>query len=94
MIWTKIWILHEIQLVDGIDKARVQIGQHIMWIRVLIVIPRRTGRLQFQVIQRQRIRIVIQLVKIAAIQREIRAAEAIIRIGWIICENKVEREIS
>lgn len=58
MIRAKVRVLHEIQLVDGIDKARVQIGQHIMRIGMLVrvamvVVARRAGRLQLQIVQRQ-----------------------------------------
>lgn len=89
MIRAEVRVLHEIQLVDGIDKARVQIGQHIvrigMLIRVaMVVVARRAGRLQLQIVQRQRVGIIIQLIEVAAIQREIRAAEAIVRVGRVV----------
>lgn len=89
MIRAEVRVLHEIQLVDGIDKARVQIGQHIvrigMLIRVaMVVVARRAGRLQLQIVQRKRVGIIIQLIEVAAIQREIRAAEAIVRVGRIV----------
>lgn len=85
VVRAEVRVLHEIQLVDGIDKARIQIGQHVVRIRVLIVVPRRTGRLQLQIVQGQRIGVVIQLVKVAAVQRKVGAAEAVIRIGRIVC---------
>lgn len=88
MVRAEVRVLHEIQLVDGIDKARVQIGQHVVGIRVLVVIARRTGRLQLQIVQRQRVGVIIQLVKVAAVQREVGAAEAVVRIGRIVCKQE------
>lgn len=88
MVRAEVRVLHEIQLVDGVDKARIQIGQHVVRIRVLVVIARRTGRLQLQIVQRQRVGVIVQLVEVAAVQREVGAAEAVIRIGRIICREQ------
>lgn len=94
VIRAEVRVLHEIQLVDGIDKARVQIGQHVVRIGVLVrvavvvVVARRAGRLQLQIVQRQRVGVVIELIKVAAVQREIRAAEAVVRIGRIVCKSR------
>lgn len=87
MLRAEVRVLHEIQLVDGVYQAVVQVGQHVVGIRVgvRVLVARRAGGLQLQVVQRQRVRIVIQLVKVAPIQREVRAAEAVIRVGRIVC---------
>lgn len=95
VIRAEVRVLHEIQLVDGIDKARVQIGQHVVRIGVLVrvavvvVVARRAGRLQLQIVQRQRVGVIIELIKVAAVQREIRAAEAVVRVGRIVCKGRV-----
>jgi len=90
MFRAEVRVLHEIQLVDGIYQAVVEVGQHVVGIRVgvgvRVLVARGAGRLQLQVVQGQRVRIVVQLVKVAPIQREIRAAEAVIRVGRIVCK--------
>jgi len=90
MFRAEVRVLHEIQLVDGVYQAVVEVGQHVVGIRVgmgvRVLIARGAGRLQLQVVQGQRVRIVVQLVKVAPIQREIRAAEAVIRVGRIVCK--------
>jgi len=90
MFRAEVRVLHEIQLVDGVYQAVVEVGQHVVGIRVgmgvRVLIARGAGRLQLQVVQGQRVRIVVQLVKVAPIQGEIRAAEAVIRVGRIVCK--------
>jgi len=90
MFRAEVRVLHEIQLVDGVYQAVVEVGQHVVGIRVgmgvRVLVARGAGRLQLQVVQGQRVRIVVQLVKVAPIQREIRAAEAVIRVGRIVCK--------
>jgi len=90
MFRAEVRVLHEIQLVDGVYQAVVEVGQHVVGIRVgmgvRVLVARGAGRLQLQVVQGQRVRIVVQLVKVAPIQREVRAAEAVIRVGRIVCK--------
>jgi len=93
MFRAEVRVLHEIQLVDGIYQAVVEVGQHVVGIRVgmgvRVLVARGAGRLQLQVVQGQRVRIVVQLVKVAPIQGEVRAAEAVIRVGRIVCKIEI-----
>lgn len=75
MLRAEVGVLHQIQLVDGIYQAVVQVGQHFVGIRVGVgvgvLVARGAGRLQLQVVQRQRVSVVVQLVEVASIQREV-----------------------
>lgn len=92
MLYIKVRILHQVQLVNRIDETRAEIGDDVVWIGMLIT--RRAGRLQLEIVEWQRIGVIVQLIEIAAIQGQIRATEAIIRIMRVVCEGAEMEKIS
>lgn len=85
VIRTKIRILHQVKLIDGVnDRAVAKVERLVSGMPVVVVM------LHLQVLKAHSVGgALVELIEIASVQRYVGAAEAVARVGWVIWNDEV-----
>lgn len=100
---TEVRVLHQVQLIDGIDVPALAgrlivvaaaahdsavAGRVIVIVTVVVMAAGMMAAMEVHVLQGERIGGgLVQLIESAAVHRDVRAAEAVVRVGRIVCRK-------